>query len=75
MIHNRNFFILCWLLICMAYAGSVKAAAAPVAEQVIKNGFPAQAEKLADITRALFTEYKAHDNALSLVFYAYGRLC
>ena len=36
MIHNRNFFILCWLLICMAYAGSVKAAAAPVAEQVIK---------------------------------------
>ena len=74
MIHNRNFFILCWLLICMAYAGSVKAAAAPVAEQVIKNGFPTQADKLADITRALFTEYKANDNALSLVFYAYGML-
>jgi hypothetical protein len=58
----------------MAYAGSVKAAAAPVAEQVIKNGFPTQADKLADITRALFTEYKANDNALSLVFYAYGML-
>lgn len=58
----------------MAYVGNVKAAVAPVAEQVVKSGFPTQAEMLAEMTDALFTEYKSNDNALSLVFYAYGML-
>ena len=74
MIHNRNFFLLCWFLLCLAYAGNIKAAPAPVAEHVIKSGFPQEADMLAEMTQSLFKEYKANDNPLSLVFYAYGTL-
>ena len=44
MIHNRNFFLLCWFLLCLAYAGNINAAPAPVAEHVIKSGFPQASE-------------------------------
>lgn len=74
MIHNRNFFLLCWFLLCLAYAGNINAAPAPVAEHVIKSGFPQEADMLAEMTQSLFKEYKANDNPLSLVFYAYGTL-
>lgn len=74
MIHNRNFFLLCWFLLCLAYVGNIKAAPAPVAEHVIKSGFPQEADMLAEMTQSLFKEYKANDNPLSLVFYAYGTL-
>lgn len=74
MIHNRNFFLLCWFLLCLAYVGDIKAAPAPVAEHVIKSGFPQEADMLAEMTQSLFKEYKANDNPLSLVFYAYGTL-
>ncbi len=74
MIHKRNFFLLCWFLLCLAYAGNIKAAPAPVAEHVIKSGFPMEADMLAEMTQSLFKEYKANDNPLSLVFYAYGTL-
>lgn len=74
MIHNRNFFFLCWFLLCLAYVGNIKAAPAPVAEHVIKSGFPQEADMLAEMTQSLFKEYKANDNPLSLVFYAYGTL-
>ena len=47
---------------------------APVAEHVIKSGFPQEADMLAEMTQSLFKEYKANDNPLSLVFYAYGTL-
>lgn len=74
MIHNRNFFLLCWFLLCLAYVGNINAAPAPVAEHVIKSGFPQEADMLAEMTQSLFKEYKANDNPLSLVFYAYGTL-
>jgi hypothetical protein len=74
MIHKRNFFMLCWFLLCLAYAGNLKAATAPVAEHVIKSGFPTEADMLGEMTLSLFREYKANDNPLSLVFYAYGTL-
>jgi len=74
MIHNRNFFLICWFLLCLAYVGNIKAAPAPVAEHVIKSGFPQEADMLAEMTQSLFKEYKANDNPLSLVFYAYGTL-
>lgn len=74
MIHNRNFFLLCWFLLCLAYVENIKAAPAPVAEHVIKSGFPQEADMLAEMTQSLFKEYKANDNPLSLVFYAYGTL-
>lgn len=74
MIHNRNFFLLCWFLLCLAYVGNINAAPAPVAEHVIKSGFPQEEDMLAEMTQSLFKEYKANDNPLSLVFYAYGTL-
>lgn len=74
MIHNRNFFLLCWFLLCLAYVGNINAAPAPVAEHVIKSGFPQEADMLAEMTQSLFKEYKANDNPISLVFYAYGTL-
>ncbi|MGK3227021.1 hypothetical protein ACCW94_18240 [Enterobacter soli] len=74
MIHNRSFFLICWFLLCMAYAGNIKAASAPVAEHVLKSGFPTETDMLAEMTQSLFKEYKANDNPLSLVFYAYGTL-
>ncbi|HDR2835619.1 TPA: hypothetical protein QCK25_003798 [Enterobacter mori] len=74
MIHNRIFFLLCWFLLCLAYVGNINAAPAPVAEHVIKSGFPQEADMLAEMTQSLFKEYKANDNPLSLVFYAYGTL-
>ncbi|MDL4914590.1 MAG: hypothetical protein QRY16_12570 [Enterobacterales bacterium endosymbiont of Blomia tropicalis] len=74
MIRNRNFLVLCGCLLCLAWAGNVRASAAPVAERIIQNGFPTQPGALAEMTQALFTEYKANDNPLSLVFYAYGML-
>ncbi|WP_447853131.1 hypothetical protein [Enterobacter mori] len=74
MIHNRNFFLLCWFLLCLAYVGNINAAPAPVAEHVIKSGFPQEADMLEEMTQSLFKEYKANDNPLSLVFYAYGTL-
>ena len=61
-------------MLCLAYVGNIKAAPAPVAEHVIKSGFPQEADMLAEMTQSLFKEYKANDNPLSLVFYAYGTL-
>ena len=77
MIHKRNFFLLCWFLLCLAYAGNIKAAPAPVAEHVIKSGFPMEADMLAEMTQSLFKEYKRQSSVsgfLCLRYAASGRL-
>ncbi|WP_253379771.1 hypothetical protein [unidentified bacterial endosymbiont] len=74
MIRNGNFFLLCACALYLLWGAPVRASTYPVAEQVIQHGFPAQPGALAEVTQALFTEYRSTNNPLSLVFYAYGML-
>lgn len=74
MTRNRNFVLLCVCLLSLAGTGQARASSAPVAAHVIQSGLPDRPGALADVTQALFNEYSASDNVLSLVFHAYGML-
>lgn len=74
MILKRNYVALCWCLLCAVFSGSALASTVPTVEKIMQSGFPAQPDALAKMNEALFAEYEANKNVLSLIFYAYGML-